>query len=154
MTNSIKRQLYSVTASWSGAPTKARKIAYWVSTIYVALAMFYGGLAEVLDASTGVVFSSIGIRTVVAILGYPLYFVYIIGIAKMLAAIAILAPGFPRLKEWAYAGIIFNMTGAAATGVFTHSAAWHVAVDLVLAGLTVASWALRQPSRRLEGALV
>src|SRR6266498_4992346 len=112
MTNSIKRLIYSGTDSWSGAPTKARTIAYWVSTGYVALAMFYGGLAEVLDASIGVEFSSIGIRTVVAILGYPLYFVYIIGIAKMLGAIAIVVPHFPRLKEWAYAGIVFNMTGA------------------------------------------
>jgi len=67
-----------------------------------------------------------------------------------MGAIAILVPGFPRLKEWAYAGIFFNMTGAAATGVFTHSAAWHVVVDLILAALTVASWALRPASRRLE----
>jgi len=65
-----------------------------------------------------------------------------------------LAPGFPRLKEWAYAGIFFNMTGAAATGVFVGSAAWHVIVDLVLTVLTVASWALRRPSRRLEGAML
>ena len=116
MTNSIKRQIYSVTDSWSGAPTRARKIAYWVSTGYVALAMFYGGLAEVLDASIGVEFSSTGIGTVVAILGYPLYFIYIIGIAKMLGAIAIVVPHFPRLKEWAYAGIVFNMTGRSSPG--------------------------------------
>ena len=83
-------------------------------------------------------------------LGYPVYFATIIGFWKVLGAIAILAPGFPRLKEWAYAGIFFNMTGAAATGVFTQSAAWHVIVDLVLAALAVASWALRPASRRLD----
>jgi len=83
-------------------------------------------------------------------LGYPEYFATIIGFWKVLGAIAILVPGFPRLKEWAYAGIFFNMTGAAATGVFTHSAPWHVVVDLVLASLTVASWALRPASRRLD----
>jgi hypothetical protein len=72
-------------------------------------------------------------------LGYPPYFATIIGFWKVLGAIAILAPGFQMLKEWAYAGIFFNMTGAAATGVFTHSAAWHVIVDLVLTALTIAS---------------
>ena len=86
-------------------------------------------------------------------LGYPAYFATIIGFGKVLGAITNLAPGLPRLKEWANAGIFFNMTGAAATGVFTHSAAWHVIVDLVLTALTVASWALRPPSRRLEGGL-
>jgi len=87
-------------------------------------------------------------------LGYPVYFATIIGFWKVLGAIGILAPRFPRLKEWAYAGIFFNMTGAAATGVFTHSATWHVIVDVVLAALTVASWALRPPSRRLEGPIL
>jgi hypothetical protein len=50
-------------------------------------------------------------------------------------------------------GIFFNMTGAAATGLFTDSASWHVIVDLVLTAFTVASWALRPPSRRLDGVI-
>ena len=75
----------------------------------------------------------------------------IIGFWKLVGAIAILTPGFPRLKEWAYAGIFFNMTGAAATGMFVGVAPWHVIVDLILTAMTVASWALRPPSRRLEG---
>jgi uncharacterized membrane protein YphA (DoxX/SURF4 family) len=87
-------------------------------------------------------------------LGYPAYFATIIGFWKLSGAIAILVPGFPRLKEWAYAGIFFNMTGAAATNLFTHAAPWHLVVDLVLAALTVTSWALRPPSRRLEGPIL
>jgi hypothetical protein len=87
-------------------------------------------------------------------LGYPVYFVSIIGFWKVLGAITIMVPRFPRLKEWAYAGIFFNMTGAAATGMFTHSAAWHVVVDLVLTALTIASWWLRPPSRRLAGPIL
>ena len=161
MTNSIKRQIYSVTNSWSGATTRARKIAYWATTSYVALAMFYGGLAEVLDASIGVEFSSTGIGTVVAILGYPLYFIYIIGIAKMLGAIAIVVPHFPRLKEWAYAGIVFNMTGAFVSWLVVTvingvpipagygSPMFHVINALHLIVLTVVSWALRPESRVL-----
>jgi len=125
---------------------KSKSISYWVITAMLAFFIGSGGVAELAQVPGNI--------EGLVHLGYPAYFATIIGFWKVLGAIAILAPGFPRLKEWAYAGIFFNMTGAAATGVFTHSAAWHVAVDLVLAGLTVASWALRQPSRRLEGALV
>ena len=125
---------------------KSKSISYWVVTAMLAFFIGSGGLAELARVPGNI--------EGLVHLGYPAYFATIIGFWKVLGAIAILAPGFPRLKEWAYAGIFFNMTGAAATGLFTHSATWHVIVDLVLAGLTVASWALRQPSRRLEGALV
>ena len=87
---------------------------------------------------------------------YPMYFFAILGVWKVLGAIAILAPRFPRLKEWAYAGIFFDLTGAAA------SCAWvggygkygfHVIAPLILAGFTMASWALRPPSRVIGGLL-
>jgi uncharacterized membrane protein YphA (DoxX/SURF4 family) len=124
---------------------KLKSISYWVITAIVAFCIGSGGAAE-LARLPGTVEGLVR-------LGYPAYFVTIIGFWKVLGAIAILVPGFPRLKEWAYAGIFFNMTGAAATALFTHSAAWHVIVDLVLTAFTVASWALRPPSRRLEGGL-
>jgi len=82
-------------------------------------------------------------------LGYPLYFVTIIGLWKVLGSIALVAPRLPRLKEWAYAGIFFNMTGAAASHWVRGDAAWHVIVTLAFAALAVASWALRPPSRTL-----
>jgi DoxX-like family len=89
---------------------------------------------------------------VVPVLGYPLYFFAILGFWKLLGAIAILVPRFPRLKEWAYAGIFFDLTGAAAScaavggyGVY----AFHVLAPLFLACLTMASWALRPQSRVL-----
>jgi hypothetical protein len=122
---------------------KTKSISYWVVTAMVAFFIGSGGAAEL----AGVPGTVQGLVQ----LGYPLYFASIIGFWKLLGAIAILVPRFPRLKEWAYAGIFFNMTGAAATGLFTHSAVWHVIVDIVLTLLTVASWALRPPSRRLEG---
>ena len=124
---------------------KLKSISYWVVTAMLAFFIGSGGAAELAHVPGN-------IEGLVQ-LGYPAYFATIIGFWKVLGAIAILAPGLPRLKEWAYAGIFFNMTGAAATGVFTHSAAWHVIVDLALTALTVASWALRPPSRRLEGRL-
>jgi hypothetical protein len=86
----------------------------------------------------------------VPLLDYPLYFFAILGFWKVLGAIAILAPRFPRLKEWAYAGIFFDLTGAAAScaavggyGVY----GFHVLAPLIIAALMVASWALRPPSR-------
>ena len=125
---------------------KLKSISYWVITVMVAFFIGSGGAAE-LARVPGTVQGLVH-------LGYPVYFATIIGFWKVLGAIAILVPRFPRLKEWAYAGIFFNMTGAAATGVFTHSAAWHVIVDLVLTALTIASWSLRPPSRRLEGPIL
>jgi hypothetical protein len=83
-------------------------------------------------------------------LGYPTYFVSIIGFWKVLAAIALLVPRFPRLKEWAYAGIFFNMSGAAISALATGAETWHVAVDLVLIALNFASWALRPKHLVLE----
>lgn len=149
----------------SGAPSRARRIAYWVTTGYVALAMFYGGLAEVLDASVGLEFSSIGIATVTAVLGYPLYFVYIIGTCKMLGAVAIVVPRFPRLKEWAYAGLVFNMAGASISWLVVTviegvpipagygSPVFHVVNALHLIALILVSWALRPESRVLGNVL-
>jgi hypothetical protein len=66
-----------------------------------------------------------------------------------LAIVAILWPGFPRLKEWAYAGIFFNMVGATSSHLAHHEAAWHVIVTVTIAALTLASWALRPPGRML-----
>jgi len=125
---------------------KLKSISYWVVTAMVAFFIGSGGAAELARLPGNV--------QGLVLLGYPIYFATIIGFWKVLGAIAILVPRFPRLKEWAYAGIFFNMTGAAATGLFTHSAVWHVIVDLVLTALTIASWALRPSSRRLEGPIL
>ena len=149
---------------WSGSPTRVRMIAYWVVTSYVALALLYSGIAELLDVSIGLEFSSIGIATVVAILGYPLYFVYVIGICKILGAIAIAVPRFPRLKEWAYAGLVFNMSGALLSWLVVTvingvpiparygSPVFHVINALHLLVLIIVSWALRPESRVLKSA--
>ena len=123
---------------------KAKPIVYWTTTILVAFFMT-GGATQVWQY----VHNPHG---VVPQLGYPMYFFAIIGSWKVLGAIAILVPRFPRLKEWAYAGIFFDVTGAAAScvavGVYG-AYAFHVIAPLLIAGLTVASWALRPPSRTI-----
>ncbi len=120
---------------------KARKIGYWVTTGILAFCIGTGGAAELARVPSTV--------EGLVHLGYPSYFVGLIGFWKVLGAIALLVPGFARLKEWAYAGIFFNMTGAAVSNVVMRSAPWHVVVDLIFVGLVVTSWALRPQSRTL-----
>jgi uncharacterized membrane protein YphA (DoxX/SURF4 family) len=121
---------------------KGKNIAYWTTTILVAFFMS-GGVTQIFQYKNNP-------HGVVPDLGYPMYFFAIIGVWKVLGAIAILVPRFPRLKEWAYAGIFFDLTGAAiscvAVGVYG-AYGFHVIAPLLIAGLTVASWALRPPSR-------
>src|SRR5262245_37760794 len=118
-----------------------KSIAYWITTGFVVFAMFSGGIAELTRRPETIE----GMK----LLGYPLYFVMILGAWKLLGSVALVIPGFSRLKEWAYAGIFFNMTGAAVSHLVCQDAAWHVLVTLGLAALAVASWALRPASRML-----
>jgi uncharacterized membrane protein YphA (DoxX/SURF4 family) len=118
-----------------------RNAAYWTTTVLAALPFFGGGVAYLLRVDEAVQ----NLRG----LGYPDYLLTILGAAKVLAAAAIALPRFPRLKEWAYAGIAFNLIGAALThAAVGHPAAKNVA-PLVLLGVAIASWALRPPSRTL-----
>ncbi len=120
---------------------KIKTIAYWVVTVLLVFAVMSGGAAELMHRPEN-------IQGTIA-LGYPVYFIMIIGTWKILGGIALLAPGFGRLKEWAYAGIFFNMTGAAVSHIVMGDPAWHAVMTISLAALTVASWALRPQSRTL-----
>jgi len=82
-------------------------------------------------------------------LGYPLYFASILGFWKLAGAIAIVTPGLPRLKEWAYAGFFFNLTAAAASHAAAGDSAADVIAPLGFLALVLASWALRPASRTL-----
>jgi uncharacterized membrane protein YphA (DoxX/SURF4 family) len=123
---------------------KAKPILYWIFTILVAMPIGSGGIAQVLHLKENV-------DGFVRVLGYPLYFVTILGVWKILGAIAILVPRFPRLKEWAYAGIFFDLTGAAATwaAVGGSGETFHIVAPLIITGFTMASWALRPPTRTI-----
>jgi uncharacterized membrane protein YphA (DoxX/SURF4 family) len=121
----------------------ARSIGYWSVTALFALALAGSGLGDLAQAPQ--------IVEGVTHLGYPLYLVTLLGIWKVLGVLAILAPGLPRLKEWAYAGFAFQLTGAA----FSHLAAGEGSPipPLALLALGVASWALR-PETRVLGQLL
>ena len=81
-------------------------------------------------------------------LGYPAYFMSILGAWYAAAGIVLLAPRLPRLKEWAYAGSVFNYTGAAASHLWVGDGADKLIAPVIFLGLTAASWALRPPERR------
>jgi uncharacterized membrane protein YphA (DoxX/SURF4 family) len=124
------------------ADSRNRSIAYWVVTVLVAAEAAVGGLWNVLRIPY--------VRTDMMHLGYPLYVLTITGIWNLLGAVVVLAPRLPRLKEWAYAGLFFEYTGA----VISHLAVGDgqaVAFPLVVSVLVLVSWALRPSARRNEG---
>ena len=123
-----------------------RAVAYWATTGFVVFNMLSGGLAELAQLKGNVE----GMQ----VLGYPIYVLTILGTWKMLGSIALLAPRFPRLKEWAYAGIFFNMTGAAISHLVVGDEAWHVWYTASLAIVALVSWALRPESRTLGTSLI
>jgi len=122
----------------TSAPTKLKILAYWGTTTLAALAFLAGGLADLQRGPA--------MLAGMSHLGYPSYFMLILGAWKVLGAVAIVAPRFPRLKEWAYAGMTFDLTGAALSHAAVGDPAAKVIVPLVLFGLIAASWALRAPS--------
>ena len=124
---------------------KAKSIVYWTMTILVAFPIGSGGVSQIMQYLGNP-------HGVVPQLGYPTYFFAILGFWKVLGTIAILVPGFPRLKEWAYAGIFFDLTGAAASCAWVGgygAYAFHVIAPLIMSGFLVVSWALRPESRKI-----
>jgi hypothetical protein len=124
---------------------KTKLIGYWVATVIIASAALFGGVGDLLRLDPMV-------ETMVR-LGYPLYVLTILGFCKVLGALVLLAPGLPRLKEWAYAGTFFDMAGAVASHVASGDGVAQLAWPALLAVVTIVSWALRPPGRTL-GVLV
>lgn len=132
----------TVTDLSSASTSRRQIIAYWVTTVLVVFELVSGGVWDILRVPQ--------VRVLIERLGYPSYFLVILGIWKLLGAVALVMPKFPRLKEWAYAGVIFDLTGAAAS-LFASGlvAVGTTAYPVLMIGVTFASWTLRPPSRRL-----
>jgi len=128
----------------------ARRIGYGATTALIALETLAGGVTDLTRGRTMVV-TGAPVVDVVTGLGYPAYVLTILGVWKLLGAIAVLAPRTPRLKEWAYAGLLFHLTGAAAAQAARRQSVGAIMTLVALAGLALASWALRPPSRALRG---
>jgi uncharacterized membrane protein YphA (DoxX/SURF4 family) len=123
------------------ASSRLRTTAYWTTTLLVVAEFSIGGVMDILQLPP--------FHAALLHLGYPAYFSVIMGVWKVLGAMAVLAPRLPRLKEWAYAGMIINLTTAVASSLAMGGSAGDVATPLVFTGLVAASWATRPPSRWL-----
>lgn len=130
---------------------KLRTIAYWTATTLIALETFVGGIID-LTRGRATIFSGPHVTDVLIGLGYPVYLLAILGVCKIPGAVILVVPGFLRLKEWAYAGIVFESGGAAASqAICGHRQ--DIAVPVVLLALALTSWALRPPNRVLGAEL-
>jgi uncharacterized membrane protein YphA (DoxX/SURF4 family) len=121
--------------------TRTKTITYWASTAWLAFVLIAGGvayLAHQADAAAGI-----------AQLGYPPYVLVIVGVWKVAGGLVLLAPGLPRLKEWAYAGAVIDLLSAAASHLARGNAAHHVIVPIVFTIVALVSWATRPARRRL-----
>jgi hypothetical protein len=124
---------------------KAKVIAYWICTGVIALCIGAGGAAQALRVQQNV--------DGMTALGYPLHFIVLLGVWKVLGALTLLAPGLRLVKEWAYAGIFIDLSGAVVASAANAGGAFHIIAPIVLIGFLAASWALRPESRRLAGTL-
>lgn len=128
-----------------------KAISYWVSTTVVVFELLAGGVTDLVHGRTVLVVGE-PVVEVMARLGYPVYLLRILGVWKLLGAVALLVPRFPRLKEWAYAGTFFEMTGAITSEVVCGEKTINLVWACIVTVLTLVSWSLRPPGRTL-GAL-
>lgn len=120
---------------------KRNKIIYWVVTVFLSIGMLAGGIQQMLQIG--------GYNEIITKLHYPLYVLSILGVWKILGVIAILIPKFPLLKEWAYAGFFFAMSGAAISHFAVGQSFTEALPALVLLAVTVLSWYFRPSDRKI-----
>lgn len=120
---------------------KRNKIIYWIATLWLALGMLSTGIVQLIKMKEEV--------DKMTHLAYPIYFLTLLGVWKILGVIAVFIPKFPILKEWAYAGFFFAMTGA----TFSHFASGNpitkILPSLLLLTLTIVSWYFRPTDRKI-----
>jgi len=125
----------------NGSRGMAVTITYWTTTIIFCLGMGAGGFFDITVNEQ--------VREGLGKLGYPAYLGYILGFWKLAGVAALLAPGTPRVKEWAYAGFVFNLTGASASHAFVGDPLAMVIVPLIGVALGGVSYCTRPPERSL-----
>ena len=125
--------------------TKAQKITYWIATLWLSLGMASTGIIQLIHQPEEV--------KNITQLGYPVYFLTILGIWKLLGVIAVLIPRTPLLKEWAYAGFFFAMTGAAASRLLAGDGIALILPCLLLLTLTLLSYYFRPATRKVQQAI-
>lgn len=125
---------------------KTKQIGYWVTLALFCLAMAGGGIADLMKAPA--------IMESMTQLGYPDYLATILGFWKLAGVVVLLMPRLGLLKEWAYAGFVFDLTGASASHLFVKDPMPEPIVPLIVLAIGMASWSLRPASRRVVQAPV
>ena len=126
--------------------SKRNKIIYWIFTIWLALGMLSTGIVQVLKIKVG---TGVGRVDNIIHLGYPVYVLTILGTWKILGVAALLVPKFPLLKEWAYAGIFFTVTGALFSHIASGDSIKEIAPSLLYLVLISVSWYFRPADRKI-----
>jgi hypothetical protein len=126
---------------------RAGKIIYWIATIWLALGMVATGAVQLFRGKEGQ-----GGADMITHLGYPVYLLTLLGIWKMSGVVAVLIPRSPLLKEWAYAGFFFVMTGAIFSHVAVNDPVTELLPSLLLLILTAISWYFRPADRKIPSA--
>ena len=121
--------------------SKARKIIYWISTVWLCLGMLSTGIIQLFKLKDE--------AENIAQLGYPVYLLTLLGTWKILGVVVVLMPRLPLLKEWAYAGFFFAMSGAAFSRIAAGDPISKIAPCLLLLGLTIISWYFRPANRKI-----
>lgn len=125
--------------------TKRNKIIYWIATLWLSLGMVSTAIVQLLKVKAEV--------DAITHLGYPVYFLTILGVWKILGVIAVLVPKFPVVKEWAYAGFFFSMSGAIISHLVAGDPVSQIFPSLLLLVLTVISWYFRPATRKVAAAI-
>ena len=121
---------------------KTNKIIYWISTAFLCLGMTAGGVQQMLQIG--------GYNEIVTALGYPLYLLSILGVWKLLGVIVVLLPKCKLLKEWAYAGFFFAMSGAFISHLAMGQGLLEAVPSLILLAVTLISWYFRPENRKIS----
>jgi len=123
---------------------KRNKIIYWISTIWLALGMLSTGIVQLVKAKEG----QGGVDMIIH-LGYPVYLLTLLAMCKILGVAILLIPKYRLLKEWAYAGFIFMMSGAIYSHTASGDAMNELLPSLLLLALTIISWYFRPLDRKI-----
>src|SRR6476620_12757266 len=124
---------------------KRDKIIYWIATIWLALGMLSTGLVQLFKAKEGQ-----GGVDMITHLGYPVYLLTLLAVWKILGVVALLIPKYPLLKEWAYAGFFFVMTGVIYSHIAMGDPVTAILPSLLLLVLITVSWYFRPADKKIN----
>ena len=129
--------------------SKRNNVIYWIATLWLSLGMLATGVQQLLKLRLEGAVSPPGVYGI-ELLGYPVYFLTLLGIWKILGVIVLLSPKFPLLKEWAYAGFFFLTTSAIFSHLASGNSVKEIFPSLLLLVLTIVSWYYRPANRKLN----